>query len=107
VSETSCPDCRGQRTAGSLDQLAFHHGALCLLAADERETLAADQARHARRGLASWHRLATDAERELLGAAGHHVPAGSFTRVVWLDPRTRRRTWRGLHVVAIDEAVSR
>jgi len=83
---------------------AFEHEARCVLALREAETLADDLARFDRYGTASRFRVTTTAERLLLEASGLKVPTTEavFTKVEWLGPDLRMRTWRRQPVVALD-----
>jgi hypothetical protein len=106
----TCPSCQGHHLPddpGALVQYA--HTPTCRLAREEAEQLAADLARHRRRGRAVWHRPASPAERELLAATGVSIPSRTpaFCRVEWVGPDLRLRSWSRAGIVAVDEVSPR
>lgn len=91
----TCPSCKGDRILDDPDRLAaFVHEARCALANAERETFAADLARHRRFATYSRRRAATQAERLLLAASGLSADSREpvHTQVTW-SGGVRRRTW--------------
>ena len=102
----TCPTCTGERVPDDPAVLSeYEHSSTCALARLEREQLAADMARHRKRGRAVWHRPASEAERELLAASGVAVPSSTplFCRIEWPWPGLRLRSWSRAGIVAADE----
>lgn len=100
-----CLSCWGQHLPDDPDHLVtYAHTSTCSLARQEREQLAADLARHRKRGRAVWHRPATEAERALLAATGVAIPSSTplFARVEWIGPDLRLRTWSRAGIAAVD-----
>ncbi len=100
-----CPTCSGERVPEDPEVLnEYEHTTTCALLLAERETLDADQRRHARRGTAVRHRSATVAERALVAASGVHVDsrAPMFVRVDWPAPDLRLRLFSRAGLVAAD-----
>ena len=60
---------------------------------DQRQ--AADHAR-CRHGVMFFARIATPTERYLLQHLGYELPETLHTRVTWITPGVRRRTWPAL-----------
>ncbi len=105
-----CPSCMGHHLPDDPAHLAqYAHHPTCRLAREEAEQLAADLARHRKRGRYVWHRPASPAERELLSASGvRGVETGElFARIEWLGPDLRLRTWSRAGLAAVDEVSPR
>lgn len=101
---SACPSCGGPRLTRHPAGLVHQHRLECDLLAAEDSTRAADHDR----ARASWRftRATTAAERVLLAAAGHELPAGAVTTVDVFVPAVLRRSWAGIDLDAPPPAVA-
>ncbi len=102
----TCPTCKRERVPDDPDHLVqYAHTPTCRLAREEAEQLAADLARHRKRGRAVWHRAASEVERVLIAASGVAIPSNVpvFARIEWIGPDLRLRSWSRAGLAAVDE----
>lgn len=105
-----CPSCAGPRIPDDPSVLSdYEHDApWCVVVADECATLDADRARYERRGTSLFHRAAAPVERRLIAASGVALPPGAemFTRVEFIAPDVRVRTFTRAGLVSADEVTA-